>query len=152
MLDEGHELGHHMARDFPTVLLTERAFVAGFDLTAARLEALGPVRWFRPGWGFHEETISQRARARGYRIALASLPPLDTVLPFPSLVAAALESWARPGSVLVLHDGLGRGMRARAILARLLPRLEARGLAVTSLGGLVAAAHAPGEEPCAPER
>jgi peptidoglycan/xylan/chitin deacetylase (PgdA/CDA1 family) len=152
MVAEGHELGHHMARDFPTILLTERAFVAGFDLTAARLEALGTVPWFRPGWGFYEETIATRARARGYRIALASLPPLDTVVPFPSLVAAALGSWARPGSVLVLHDGLGRGEGAHAILERLLPRLQARGLAVKSLGGLVAAAQDPGQDACAWDR
>lgn len=151
MVDEGHELGHHMARDFPTVLLTKRAFVAGFDLTAHRLERFGPVRWFRPGWGFHGETIATRARDRGYRIALASLPPLDTVLPFPAVVAGALGRWARPGSVLVLHDGLGRGQRAHAILARLLPQLEARGLAVTSLGGLVDAAQDPAQERCTAE-
>jgi peptidoglycan/xylan/chitin deacetylase (PgdA/CDA1 family) len=88
-------------------------------------------------WGWHTLT-----RGRGYRIALASVPPLDTILS-DDLMAANIRAMSEAGSIIVLHDGDDRGRRTLATLEQVLPELKARGLAVLTLSELDALANEP---------
>lgn len=76
------------------------------------------------------------AREQGYRVALGSVYPFDTVLPVPSVLAAFVLRKARPGAVIVLHDGDERGERTAAVLERVLPELQARGYRLVTLSRL----------------
>ncbi len=79
-------------------------------------------------------------RAQGYRIALASVAPLDTVIHNPVRMAGFVDRMVEPGSVVVLHDVGHRGRRTVEILEILLPKLKERGYAVVSLSRLDALA------------
>ncbi len=133
---EGHELGNHLYRDRPTWRLSREEVRDAVHRTAAVLAPYGGTHWIRPGSGWVDEDLVAVAAARGDRIALGSVYPFDTLLPFPGLLAGFVSRKVRPGSVIVLHDGPDRGRRTAEVLDRMLPELRARGYRVVTLGCL----------------
>jgi len=139
VVDRGHEIGHHMWCDETSVFLDEDDFRHRFERTERALEPFAKeLAWFRPAGGWYDEAMVARVEREGYRVALGSAPPLDTFLPSPRVVARYLQANARPGAILVLHDGPERGARTVEVLERLLPELEREGYRVVDLSGLVA--------------
>ena len=136
MLEEGHEIGHHMTEDEVTVGLSDDELTSKFNRAADALEALAPIEWFRPGSGRYDDRVLELTRGRGYRIAMASVAPLDTVISSPFSMATFINWMVEPGSIVVLHDVAARGQRTVATLDRLLPILQDRGFAVMSMGNL----------------
>jgi peptidoglycan/xylan/chitin deacetylase (PgdA/CDA1 family) len=133
ILDGGHEIGHHMTEDEVTVSLSEPELTAKFNEAADVLEALTTVTWFRPGSGRYNDAVLALTRERGYRIAMASVAPLDTLIPHAHSMALFINWMVEPGSIVVLHDVAARGRRTAATLERLLPILHDRGYRVMSL-------------------
>jgi peptidoglycan/xylan/chitin deacetylase (PgdA/CDA1 family) len=147
ILDDGHEIGHHMTEDEVTVSLTADELTAKFNEAADALEAITTVRWFRPGSGRYNDTVLALIRERGYRIAMASVAPLDTLIAHSHSMALFINWMVEPGSIVVLHDVADRGRRTVATLDRLLPILHDRGYAVMSLSELDSLAIDPPQEP-----
>ena len=133
LLEEGHELGHHMTEDVVTVRLSEEELTRRFNEAADALEAHAPITWFRAGSGRYNEQVLSLTEERGYRIAMASVAPLDTLIRSPASMSRYINWMVKPGSVVVLHDGGDRGRRTVDTLERVLPSLEERGFLVTSL-------------------
>jgi peptidoglycan/xylan/chitin deacetylase (PgdA/CDA1 family) len=136
MLDEGHEIGHHMTEDEVTVALSDEALREKFHAAADALEAFAPITWFRAGAGRYNDTVLALTDERGYRIAMASVVPLDTLISSPRSMSTYINWMVQPGSIVVLHDVEDRGRRTAATLDRLLPILHDREYLVTSLGEL----------------
>ena len=133
LLEEGHELGHHMTEDVVTVRLSEEELTRRFNEAADALETHAPITWFRAGSGRYNEQVLSLTEERGYRIAMASVAPLDTLIRSPASMSRYINWMVKPGSVVVLHDGGDRGRRTVDTLERILPSLEERGFLVTSL-------------------
>lgn len=140
MVREGHELANHTDAETMSALRERDALLAGVARTQRLLEPYGPVRWLRPGSGFVSDAVREAAAAEGLRIALGDVHPFDAQIPSPAFSAWFVRTFARPGSVVILHDGHGRGRRTARALRRILPALAARGLEVVTLGDLVARA------------
>jgi peptidoglycan/xylan/chitin deacetylase (PgdA/CDA1 family) len=140
ILLEGHEIGHHMTRDETTIALSAEDLEHKFRRAAGALEAFARIRWFRPGSGLFDDKMLELSRNQGYRIAMASVPPVDTVLADATQMADLIDWMIEPGSVVVLHDVGERGRRTAETLELLLPALKRRGYAVVSLGELDASA------------
>ena len=136
ILDEGHEIGHHMTEDEVTVGLSTEVLASKFNQAADALEAIAPVTWFRPGSGRYNDQVLALVKLRGYRIAMASVAPLDTIISSPGSMARFINWMVQPGSIVVLHDVEDRGRRTAETLDRLLPILQDRGYRVMSLGEL----------------
>jgi peptidoglycan/xylan/chitin deacetylase (PgdA/CDA1 family) len=136
MLAEGHEIGHHMTEDEVTVALSDEELTEKFNEAADALEAFSPITWFRAGSGRYNDTVLSLTAERGYRIAMASVAPLDTLISSPRSMSRFISWMVEPGSVVVLHDAKERGRRTAATLERLLPILQDRGFVVTTLGAL----------------
>ncbi len=136
MLNEGHEIGHHMTEDEVTVSLSDEDLKTKFNEAADALESFTTITWFRPGSGRYNDQVLALVRERGYRIAMASLAPLDTLISSPRSMSTYINWMVEPGSVVVLHDVEDRGRRTARTLDRLLPILQDRGYRVTSLGEL----------------
>ena len=77
--------------------------------------------------------------AHGYRCALASAFAFEFHIPFAGYAARHILLHARPGVVIVLHDGAADRERTVDTLRRLLPLLKRRGYQVVTLSELVAA-------------
>jgi peptidoglycan/xylan/chitin deacetylase (PgdA/CDA1 family) len=136
MVEEGHELGHHMTEDVVTVSLSDEELTRRFNEAADALEAYAPITWFRAGSGRYNDQVLLLTKERGYRIAMASVAPVDTLIRSPASMARFISWMVEPGSVVVLHDRDDRGRRTVATLERLLPTLKERGYLVTSLSEL----------------
>ena len=132
----GHELGNHLTRDEPSARLSAAAFEAAAREAGAVLARFAPVRWLRPGSGWYDATMLDTIERLGYRCALGSVYPYDPHVPSPRLAAAYVLANARPGAVVVLHEGGARGQRTLETLRRVLPALRARGYRVVTLSEL----------------
>lgn len=137
---EGHELGHHMLRDEPSIELPPDSFVAHFERVDAKLEALGGSTLFRPGSGWFDERMVAEASLRGYRTVLGSIYPFDAHLPFPRFASWFVQQQAAPGGIVVLHDGAERGVRTAEVLRRVLPSLQRKGFDVVTVSELLTTA------------
>jgi peptidoglycan/xylan/chitin deacetylase (PgdA/CDA1 family) len=136
IVDEGHELGNHMTRDEPSIALEPDVFEARLLEASATLRTYAPVRWFRPGSGYYDDEMLDILERHGLRCALGSVYPLDAQLPWRWSARTWIRWRARPGAVIILHDGGGRGERTADVLARALPELAARGLRAVTLSEL----------------
>ena len=138
LVAEGHELGNHLTRDRPSIRLSAGDFAR--DLRAAHqvLAPYGAVRWARPASGWYSRTMIETMEAQGYRCALGAVYPFDAAIPSTLFAARYILRHARPGAVVILHDGGARGRRTARVLGKVLPELRRRGYRVVSLSELVA--------------
>jgi peptidoglycan/xylan/chitin deacetylase (PgdA/CDA1 family) len=136
MVREGHELGNHGTRDRAAIRLPYEEFVR--DLTEAKrtLARFGSVRWARPGSGWYSRDMIDAIARTGHRCALGSVYPFDAAIPSIWFAQRHVLANARPGAVIVLHDGGARGRRTLAVLQDVLPELRARGYRVVTLSEL----------------
>jgi peptidoglycan/xylan/chitin deacetylase (PgdA/CDA1 family) len=135
---DGHELGHHMMADEPSIDLPEDAFAADFEEMDGILDGLGGSAVFRPGSGWYDDRMVDFAARHGYRTVLGSVYPFDAQIPASALSTWYMRQLIRPGSILILHDGPERGERTAEVLRTLLPELRARGIRVVPVSELAA--------------
>lgn len=133
---EGHEVGNHTFHGRMSLFLASRVLASELEATDRLLGVGGDARWFRPGSGYFSRGMLDVAERLGYRVALGDIYPLDARLPWPQFHAWYIVRNARPGSIVVLHDGGGRGFRAAETLRRALPALKQKGLSVVTLSEL----------------
>ncbi|MEQ8846536.1 polysaccharide deacetylase family protein [Botrimarina sp.] len=142
VLADGHELANHQMNDKPAVALEPadlKRQVRECHALLAPLSGAAP-RWFRPGGGVVTTACRQVADELGYRIALGSVFPFDSHLHQTRFLAAYVAQRTSAGAIVVLHEGLGRGGRAAAVLDKALGELTARGLRAVTLSELFAEA------------
>ncbi len=133
----GHELGNHHMRDVPSIELGPGEFERGLVEAHEVLSAWSSPHWFRPASGWYHDWMLDILDAHGYRAALGTVYPLDAQIPSVGLASWWIARRAVAGSIIILHDGGGRGDRTAQVLERSLPGLHARGLEVVTLSELV---------------
>jgi peptidoglycan/xylan/chitin deacetylase (PgdA/CDA1 family) len=136
---EGHELGNHFTQDRPSILLSPRAFEADLLRAHRELAPWGRPLWARPASGWYSQVMIGVMQRHGYRCALGSVYPFDATIPSVAWATRYVLRNARPGAIVVLHDGGSRGRRTARVLAVVLPELRRRGYRVVSLSELVGA-------------
>jgi peptidoglycan/xylan/chitin deacetylase (PgdA/CDA1 family) len=136
---EGHQLGHHMMVDEPSIDLSPDEFRAQFEEMDAILDDLGGSSLFRPASGWYNDRMVDEAARLGYRTVLGSVYAFDAQVPFPRLSTWYMRQLVGPGSIMILHDGPDRGPRTAQVLRSLLPELRARGMRVVTVSTLTGA-------------
>jgi len=94
-------------------------------------------RWARPGGGWYTAAMVAVMHRHGYRCALGSVYPYDPAIPWPPYAAWFILRNVRPGAIIILHEGNGRGPRTERVLATVLPELRRRGYRVVTLSELM---------------
>ena len=145
MVGEGHELGNHLMEDAPSYRLPAAEFERQLLQTHDLLAPYGPVRWCRPGHGWFNRRMLGQLHGHGYRCAMASAYSLEFRATSARYAACHILLNARPGAVIVVHDGVGTGRQTVAVLRRVLPALQRRGYRVMTLSELAGAEAADGE-------
>jgi peptidoglycan/xylan/chitin deacetylase (PgdA/CDA1 family) len=133
LVTQGHEIGNHFSDDRRSISLSAAEFEADLLRAHRVLQGFGPVTWARPGSGWYSQAMIGTMRRHGYRCALGSVYPFDAAIPSVSFATRYILSHARPGAVLVLHDGGKRGLRTTRVLRNVLPELRRRGYRVVTL-------------------
>jgi peptidoglycan/xylan/chitin deacetylase (PgdA/CDA1 family) len=136
MRREGHELGNHLDRECASIRLSPTEFERELRSVDAIIRPDGPAKWFRPGSGWFNERMLKQARGLGYRCALGSVYPFDTVVRSDRLVARYIRTQVFPGAVIILHDGKAERIRTARVLDAVLPELKREGYEVSTLSEL----------------
>jgi peptidoglycan/xylan/chitin deacetylase (PgdA/CDA1 family) len=136
LVEEGHELGNHFMRDRAAIRLDAEELARDLDRSHALLARYAPVRWARPGSGWYSGETVAAMRRKGYACALGSVYPYDATIPSSWFASRHILRNVRPGAVIVLHDGGGRGWRTARTLRSVLPELRRRGYRVVTLSEL----------------
>jgi peptidoglycan-N-acetylglucosamine deacetylase len=134
---EGHELGNHGWDDTPSWRMKSSEVEASVRRTAAVLGDLGEVRLFRPGSGWAPRRIRSIAEGLGYRCALGSVYPQDGTITWPRYVRWDVVRRARPGAVVVLHEGRPDRSGVVGTLGAVLTGLHRRRYTVTTVSSLL---------------
>jgi peptidoglycan-N-acetylglucosamine deacetylase len=137
IVDAGHDVAHHMMEDRPSREMSPEEFEARFDEMDAILRELGGSRLFRPGSGWYDEEMIRAVEERGYRTVLGSVYPFDAHMSWTGFLQWYVLQNATPGSVVVLHEGEGRGFRTAEVLRTVLPELNRRGYRVVTASQLL---------------
>ena len=133
---DGHELGNHMYLDRMSSGLSSEEFVEKLLRTDELIRPGGSVKWFRPGSGTINDRVVRLVEDNGYRVCLASVYPMDIRVPVDIASRQFLHN-ARPGAILVLHDGLRKRRTTIRVLEKVLPVVNERGYRVLSVSELV---------------
>lgn len=136
MVDDGHEVGNHHLTDVPSIRLTPQEFEEQLRVTDSQLAPFGGSRWFRPASGWFNRRMLEQLERYGYTCVLGSAYPED-LLSSPWYLAQHILLNARPGSIIILHDGTPERVRTLAVLERVLPELRRRGYRVVTLSELI---------------
>ena len=129
----GHDLGNHMTRDEASIALRGPAFEEELLRAQRTLSTYAHTRWFRPGSGWFDKRMLSIVQKHEYSCVLGKIYPLDTVNTSSWLASKFILWRAKPGEIIILHDGGRRGRRTARTLAAVLPRLRGRGFSVCSL-------------------
>jgi peptidoglycan/xylan/chitin deacetylase (PgdA/CDA1 family) len=137
MVKAGHEIGNHMTRDVPSIELAPDVFEQELLRADRILSPFARPRWFRPGSGWYDEIMLEILERHGYQAALGTIYPLDAHVGWSWFAQRYILTLANPGSVIILHDGGGRGERTLATLQAILPELIDDGYRLVTLSELV---------------
>jgi peptidoglycan-N-acetylglucosamine deacetylase len=95
-------------------------------------------RWFRPPYGSVSRTVYAEAAASKTKLVLWDVDPEDWRRPPATIIANRVVNSARPGAVVLMHDGGGDRRYTVVALAMIIPRLQAQGYRFVTLDQLFA--------------
>jgi peptidoglycan/xylan/chitin deacetylase (PgdA/CDA1 family) len=127
----GHQLGIHGYRHLPFQFENPATLHAQLEHTRnliADICGSSPelIRDLRPPYGtFTQKTISALTEW-GYQLVMWNNIPPHWMQPLNWTISQIFDQ-ITPGSIIVLHDGHGHGMKVASILDTIIPRLKASG-------------------------
>lgn len=146
ILGDGHEIANHQWDDRAAVRMRRRELRETLARTERLLQQPPDRRFWRPASGWFRWWMLDVAREDGYTLVLGSAYASDPARPPRWYLRWALVRMARPGAILVLHVGPGRG-RTADVLPALIRGVREKGLRFVTLGELVALRRTTAETP-----
>lgn len=129
---QGHHLGLHGWQHRSFTQLTRQEMYHSLTRTQAALAAAcggsaADHRDVRPPNGLFWPQTLVDLRNWGLRVVMWSVVPEDWLNPPIEVVLKRILTQVRPGSIIVLHDGIHGGSQVAAITQQLIPKLQKRG-------------------------
>ena len=126
--DAGHQLAIHCYRHIPFPI--ESASTLKGHLIRSRNAiasacgiSLESIRYVRPPYGFFNARILSLLDEWGYQLILWDYMPLHFIQPTQWTIKQIYKNTV-PGSIIVLHDGKGHGMKVASIVDTIIPMLR----------------------------
>jgi peptidoglycan-N-acetylglucosamine deacetylase len=94
--------------------------------------------WFRPPYGSVSRIVHAEAAAAKTKLILWDVDPEDWRRPSATVIANRVVNAAKPGAVVLMHDGGGDRRNTADALAMIIPRLQAQGYRFVTLDQLFA--------------
>lgn len=135
----GMTIGDHTEAHPPMAELSSSAQALEIDQAAQAIRAAGaprPLLW-RPPYGSFNATTLELLRAREMLMALWSVDTSDYARPGVKRIVYTALSGARPGAIILFHDGGGDRSQTVAALPRIIERLQQRGYRLVTLPELL---------------
>jgi peptidoglycan/xylan/chitin deacetylase (PgdA/CDA1 family) len=139
----GHEVGNHYYMNGATLRHSDRDFVGYLDRTERATGISTPPKLFRPPGGVAWPHQLLLAREQGYLSVLGSAYPHDPAHPPVWYIRWLVTKNLRPGTIVILHDGIPDPTRSIDALEPILAAGDEKGLHFVSVGTLLANGEAP---------
>lgn len=133
---EGHEVANHYFVNGPTLGHSDAHFLSNLEQTEHAIGPLATPKLFRPPGGVARPRQLKLARERGYTCYLGSAHPHDPMRPPVWYIQWLIEKNLRPGTIVILHDGISDPSRSIKALPHILETGLQRGLRFVSIGEL----------------
>jgi peptidoglycan/xylan/chitin deacetylase (PgdA/CDA1 family) len=133
----GHEVGNHYFRNGSTLLDSDAEFTRNLEKTERALGIARGPKLFRPPGGVAWPRQLQIARAAGYECVLGCAYPHDPMRPPAWYIRWLIEKNLRPGTIVILHDGISDPKRSIEALPYILAAGRKKGLQFLSIGELL---------------
>ena len=146
---QGFAIGDH-TRDHPAMTGLSAASQRAEIASAARaIQAAGAPypRLFRPPFGSFDATTLFELRRAGMLMVLWTVDTKDFSQPGTRRIIYTAVSGARPGAIILMHDGGGPRRQTIAALPRIILRLRQRGYRLVTVPQLVADDPPPRHQP-----
>lgn len=145
----GMTIGDHTEDHPPLGLLAASQQALQIDRAAAAIGATGAPAplLFRPPYGSFDQTTMALLRARRMLMVLWTVDTSDYARPGVTRIVAVALSGARPGAIILLHDGGGDRSQTLAALPRIVTGLRRRGYRLVSLAQLLLDDPPPASQP-----
>ncbi len=135
----GFTIGDHTENHAWLVRLSRSGQVAQIEQEAAAVHRLGAPTpsLFRPPYGAYDGSTLQVLRRLRMLMVLWSIDPGDWRLPGVKWIVSSVLSHARPGAIVILHDGGGNRSETVAALPQIIRQLRRRGYQLVSVPQLL---------------
>ena len=112
----GHEIGNHTYSHLLLPVLPHKLLRRELERAGHLIEAAtGHVpRLVRPPMGWFNGTVLRTLGELGYQPVLGDVYPQDTTRPGAREIARRIVTRARPGSIVIMHDGVPYGQADRS--------------------------------------
>lgn len=145
----GNELGNHAMYDEPASRLPDDELVSQInqvdEINRKAYEAVNGVsttvdddtafpRYYRPGSGWFTTKMRNIVTRLGYKLVIGDVYPHDPQIPFAKVNTAHILRMARPGGIIICHDGRPWTL---PMLRSVLPELKRRGYRIVNITELL---------------
>jgi peptidoglycan/xylan/chitin deacetylase (PgdA/CDA1 family) len=140
VLADGNQIGSHSWSH--RMLGTAPQRTVAYEIQAGqralrKITKVSPV-WFRPPYGSVSRTVYAEAAAAKTKLVLWDIDPQDWRRPAATTIANRVVNAARPGTVVLMHDGGGDRKNTIDALLMIIPRLQAKGYRFVTLDQMFA--------------
>lgn len=137
--EEGHELGNHTHNHFHVAKLSREQLCADIESAQEVLERLSDtdIRFFRPPEGVCTEDVKSYCEQKGMIIVLWSVDTRDWAHTPLEQICENVRSNARDGSIILMHDFIGKNSPTPAALRRIIPMLQELGYEFVTVSQLL---------------
>lgn len=124
--EEGHELGNHTHNHFHVAKLSREQLCGDIESAQQVLERLGgsKIRFFRPPEGVCTEDVKSYCEQKGMTIVLWSVDTRDWAHTPVWEICENVKSNVKDGSIILMHDFIGKNSPTPAALRHILPMLQ----------------------------
>lgn len=138
VVQEGHAVGNHTwTHSYPK--MEPQKAKAEIENTSAKLQLMTGLktRLFRPPGGILDNGVADYARSKNYAIIMWSLDTKDFQKPTATVLANRVLNQARPGDIVLMHDGGGNRSQTIESLKIIIPELQKRGYRFVTVSELL---------------
>jgi len=136
---EGHEVGNHYFKNGAMLVHSDAAFLSYLEQTDAAIGMGAGRKLFRPPGGVAWSKQLRLARERGYACVLGCAYPHDPIRPPVKYIEWLIKKNLRPGTIVILHDGISNATRGIRALPKILVEGRRRGLRFVTVSELIQA-------------
>ena len=106
-------------------------------------------KWYRPAGGSYNDVVLEVARSAGEHLVMWNVDPDDWQNPSLVNLVNRVVASAKPGAIVLMHDGGGNRSDTIAALPQIITRLSAAGYSFVTMDQLYGAASKPAPKPVA---
>jgi len=138
VVQEGHAVGNHTWTHYYPKMELQKA-KAEIENTSAKLQLMTGLktRLFRPPGGILDNGVADYARSKNYAIIMWSIDTKDFQQPTATVLANRVLNQARPGDIVLMHDGGGNRSKTIEALKIIIPELQKRGYRFVTVSELL---------------